>query len=197
MVGKGRQGAGSSTDYSIYCAPSQLADEKVTRSVSSDTCLECGNWGMARLLGVELVTLLVLGFALGTLSFLYWSAKRDLSALQGDNEQLNRRMLESVSETKTFRYKKSLVESDLDKLHKDLTAKDKKISELTHQGTDLGGQLVRAVSCKVQVQSGASQPSSLKLQINQIVPCVVAILAHRINFYQTTKQTATNSTYRY
>lgn len=99
---------------------------------------------MARVLGMELATLLVLGFALGILSFMFWSTKQELSALQGDNEMLSKRMLESASETKTFRYKKSLVESDLELLRRDLTAKEGKVSGLTLQVTALEGQLVCA-----------------------------------------------------
>ena len=88
---------------------------------------------MARVLGVELVTLLLLGFVIGILAFMNWSTKREFSALQGDNEKLNQRMLESASEGNTFRYKKRLMESDLKRLQEGLIAKQEEISGLVHR----------------------------------------------------------------
>lgn len=97
---------------------------------------------MARVLGVELVTLLVLGFVIGMLSFMLWNIKRELLALQGDNESLSKRMLGLASETSTFRYKKTLVESDLEKLRRDMAAKEEQVTGLTGQLAALKVQVV-------------------------------------------------------
>lgn len=90
---------------------------------------------MARVLGVELIVLLLLGFIIGVLGFMYWDARRELSKLTRDNHDLHRRMEESASKTKMFEYKKNLVVSDLEQL-------EKKHSKLATQVTDLQEQLV-------------------------------------------------------
>lgn len=104
---------------------------------------------MARVFGVELVALLLLGFAVGILTFMYWSTRRELSALQGENEKLERL---SSSEASTCRYMKSLVESDLGTLHRDITAKKEEISGLVSQLANLKEELVSAVFLGQQLQ---------------------------------------------
>jgi hypothetical protein len=98
---------------------------------------------MVRVLGLELVTLLVLGFAIGILTFLYWSTKLELSTLKGENEKLSQFMLESGSETKTLKYKKSLVTRDLEQLQKILAVREEIIGGLNHQVAELDEKLVR------------------------------------------------------
>ncbi len=97
---------------------------------------------MARVLGVELIVLLALGFSFGALFFMYWSTKRELLALHADNERLTKRMLETSSRVDTFKYNKNLMESDLEELRRGEGAKAVKRASLKQRVDELQRQLV-------------------------------------------------------
>ncbi len=97
---------------------------------------------MARLLRVELVLLLVLGFSLGAIVFMYWKAKSELSVLEADNKRLTKKMMENDSETKAFKYKKRLVESDMQYMKQEEEGRLKEVSRLAEQVRELKAQLV-------------------------------------------------------
>ena len=107
------------------------------------SCKECTKQlSMARLLGLELVTLLLLGFVMGLLSFMYWNAKRELSSLFDENERLSKQAVDSASQLNIYRYKKSLAESDLQQLRKDGDAQVQNVMNLTARVLDLKQLLV-------------------------------------------------------
>lgn len=97
----------------------------------------------ARLIGVELISMLLLGFSLGIVIFMYWNAKKELAALHQDNAELSTKTRDAESKAKTFEYKRNLVQSDLEQLQANLRTKEK---TLTGRVSELQEQLVSASS---------------------------------------------------
>lgn len=93
---------------------------------------------MFRMLSVEFILLLILGFSLGTVLFLYWSARSELSEMDQGKQKVDKKMLDHVSETKTLQFKNSLLQSDVDRLKEDAV----RASELSDQITELQKLLV-------------------------------------------------------
>lgn len=98
---------------------------------------------MARVLRLELATLIVLGFIIGAILFLYVNIKRELSAVQNENSMLHQKMEESLSNSRANIYKRDLIQSDLQQLRKQKVRDEKIISELDQQIQDLRQHLVR------------------------------------------------------
>ncbi len=103
---------------------------------------------MARSCGAELVLLILLGFAVGVLAYLYISAKGDLENVQKANQMLKQKVMESDSNTKTSLYKKNLAESDL----KSLKEENKELQErLEEHNQELKNLEARMVSHKASL----------------------------------------------
>ena len=113
---------------------------------------------MVRLLGVEIATLLILGFTIGALVFMYLNTRKELSELHDDNDRLQNQLLESSSVSKTAHYQEKLVQSDL----KQLQIKDRdsvaRISNLTQQVKNMLEQLVSLVVILVRFVGIAVPP---------------------------------------
>lgn len=103
---------------------------------------------MGRLLRVELFLLLVLGFSLGVVLFMYWKAKDDLSSLASEYKKLSKKMMKSDSETieaKAFLYKKRLVDYDAQYVKHEESERAKEIDLLTLEVEGLRKKLVSEV----------------------------------------------------
>lgn len=93
-------------------------------------------------MGLELVVLLVLGFSLGVVLFMYWRARGQLAAVEASNRHLSKKMIENDSETKAFEYKKRLIQSDLEHMRQEESDRQGEISRLTQQVEELREELV-------------------------------------------------------
>ena len=98
--------------------------------------------GMARSCGVEVVLLILLGFALGVLAYLYTSARSDLDNVRRANQMLKQKVMESDSDTKTSLYKKNLAESDLKALREENKELQDRVAEQTQEQKDMESKLV-------------------------------------------------------
>ena len=113
---------------------------------------------MARILGVELVFLLTLGSIVGILLFMYLTTKRELSTLLNEKEKLAEQVMEWSSEINTYKYKRTLVEANIEQAQSEDTAKVQEIFNLTQRVSKLQQQLVSSecrllfvMYCKFQV----------------------------------------------
>lgn len=75
--------------------------------------------------------------------FMYLNVKRDVYEVQRENQVLHKKVMESVSDTKTSLYKKNLVESDLKGLKEENKECQDRKTELSQQLKELELQLVR------------------------------------------------------
>ena len=93
-------------------------------------------------MGLELLVLLVLGFSLGVVFFMYWSARDQLTAVEANNRYLRKKMMENDSEAKALEYNKRLVQSDLEHRRQEEDNRQEELSRLTEQVEELREQLV-------------------------------------------------------
>jgi len=97
---------------------------------------------MARSCGVELVLLILLGFAVGVLAYLYTSARSDLDNVQKANQMLKQKVMESDSNTKTSLYKKNLAESNLKSFKEENKELQDKLAEQNLEMKDIVSRMV-------------------------------------------------------
>ena len=100
---------------------------------------------MARSCGVELVLLILLGFAVGVLTYLYTGTKSDLDNVQKANQMLKQKVMESDSNTKTSLYKKNLAESTLKSLKEENKELQDRLAEQNLELKDMESRLVSFV----------------------------------------------------
>lgn len=100
---------------------------------------------MARSCGAELVLLILLGFAVGVLAYLYTSTKGDLETVHRANEVLKQKVMESDSDTKTSLYKKNLAESDLKSLKEENKELQDRLAEQTQELKEIEAKWVSCV----------------------------------------------------
>ena len=102
---------------------------------------------MARILGVELVFLLTLGFIIGILLFMYLETRLELSTLLDEKEKLAEQVMEWSSEINTYKYKKNLAEANIEQARSEDSAKVQEIFNLTQRVSKLQEQLV-SIKCR-------------------------------------------------
>ena len=97
---------------------------------------------MARVLGVEFIILVVLGFIIGVLLFLYSNARRDVLGMEQDKKMLDRKMRDFLANANTLEYKRNLIQSDLEQLQMERKRHKERITELSQNVDELNKRLV-------------------------------------------------------
>ena len=98
---------------------------------------------MSRSLGSEVITtVVILGFIIGLVLFMYWSTKRELSVTLKDNDVLRRKMQEAYGESRISLYKKNLMLSDLNQLKEENSERQRTILRLNLEVKNLQSKLV-------------------------------------------------------